>query len=212
MAYIYEISNDINNKVYIGKTEFSIERRFKEHCKEAFRIRCEKRPLYRAMRKYGCEHFLVSLLEETNQPEEREVYWINKKQSYHKGYNATYGGDGKKYLDYNLVMDTYLRLKSVKDTAEKLNICPQTVSKILNINNIEIKSSSEVIQNKHGKAVNQYTLEGDFIQTFPSAIAAAASLGKVVNRTVARGAGSHIAAVCKGNRKTAYGYIWKYNT
>ena len=38
MAYIYVIKNDINNKVYIGKTNFSIEKRFKEHLKD-----CTKR-------------------------------------------------------------------------------------------------------------------------------------------------------------------------
>ncbi len=30
MAYIYRIWNDINNKSYIGKTERSIEKRWKE--------------------------------------------------------------------------------------------------------------------------------------------------------------------------------------
>ena len=29
MAYIYKITNDINQKIYIGKTEFSVEKRFK---------------------------------------------------------------------------------------------------------------------------------------------------------------------------------------
>ena len=29
MSYIYKIINDINNKIYVGKTEFSIEKRFK---------------------------------------------------------------------------------------------------------------------------------------------------------------------------------------
>jgi predicted GIY-YIG superfamily endonuclease len=53
MAYIYEIYNDINDKVYIGKTECSIEKRFKQHCQEAFKQRSFDRPLYRAMRKYG---------------------------------------------------------------------------------------------------------------------------------------------------------------
>ena len=46
MAYIYEIINDINDKKYIGKTEFSIEKRFKEHCRDAFKEGEEKRPLY----------------------------------------------------------------------------------------------------------------------------------------------------------------------
>lgn len=76
MAYIYKIENDINGKLYIGKTEFSIEKRFKQHCSDAFKDRCEKRPLYAAMRKYGVEHFHISLIEETDKPEERERYWI----------------------------------------------------------------------------------------------------------------------------------------
>ena len=79
MAYIYQITNKINNKIYIGKTEFSIEKRFKEHCRDAFRERNEKRPLYAAIRKYGVENFEISLIEETEHPEERETYWIEKK-------------------------------------------------------------------------------------------------------------------------------------
>ena len=79
MAYIYQIINDINQKVYIGKTEFSIEERFKEHCRDAFKDRNENRPLYAAMRKYGIEHFHIELIEETQEPEEREIYWIEQK-------------------------------------------------------------------------------------------------------------------------------------
>ena len=41
MSFIYKITNDINNKVYIGKTAFSIEKRFKEHCKDAFKSTLE---------------------------------------------------------------------------------------------------------------------------------------------------------------------------
>ena len=79
MAYIYEISNDINDKKYIGKTEDSIEKRFNEHCREAFKERSWNRPLYRAMRKYGLEHFSIKLIEETSEPEVREIYWIEQK-------------------------------------------------------------------------------------------------------------------------------------
>ena len=49
MSYIYKITNDINDKVYVGKTNFSIQKRFEEHCKDAFKPRTEKRPLYMAM-------------------------------------------------------------------------------------------------------------------------------------------------------------------
>lgn len=50
------------------------------------------------MRKYGIEHFHIELLEETDDPNEREVYWIEKKRSFKDGYNATIGGDGKDTL------------------------------------------------------------------------------------------------------------------
>lgn len=100
MGLIYKITNDINGKIYIGKTEFSLEKRFKEHCQDAFRERCEKRPLYAAMRKYGIEHFHIELIEETNIPEEREKYWIDYYNTYKYGYNATIGGDGSCLYDH----------------------------------------------------------------------------------------------------------------
>ena len=211
MAYIYEIINDINNKIYIGKTEFSIEKRFEEHCKDAFRLRCEKRPLYAAMRKYGIEHFHIELIEETDRPEEREIYWIELKQSFKNGYNATRGGDGRKYIDYDLVIDTYDKLKDITATSKKLGIHSKTISEILHTKDIDIKSPYEILQEKIGKPIDQYTLNEEYIQTFPSATSAAKALGKIQDKQTDRGASSHICDVCNGKRKTAYGYIWKYH-
>lgn len=211
MAYIYQIVNDINDKIYVGKTENSIEKRFKQHCRDAFRRQCEQRPLYSAMRKYGIEHFHAELIEETDKPEEREIYWIEQKRSFKNGYNATLGGDGKKYIDYDLVITTYQELQSMKDTAVKLNISIDSVSNILHANNIPIISSTKIIQKKYGKIVNMYDLNNNFIQTFPSTTAAATYM--VENHltgcklTTIR---QHIAEVCMGKRKTAAGYKWKY--
>ena len=77
MAYIYQITNDINDKVYVGKTETSLEQRFKEHCKDSQTERCENRPLYRAMKKYGIEHFSISLIEQTEQPKKGKSFGQN---------------------------------------------------------------------------------------------------------------------------------------
>ena len=97
MAFIYKITNLINNKLYIGKTERTIEVRWKEHLRHRFNL---DYALYRAFKKYGIENFTISLLEENIEDEtllnEREKYWINHFKSNNKnyGYNMTLGGEG----------------------------------------------------------------------------------------------------------------------
>ena len=207
MAYIYKITNNINNKIYIGKTEFSIEKRFAEHCSDAFRDRNEKRPLYAAMRKYGIENFEISLIEETNSPEEREIYWISYYDSYKNGYNATLGGDGKKYIDYDLVVETYLKLLNIKQVANKLNLDAGHVSHILKSQNIQII----VPKSKKCKAINQYDKNNKLIRSFYSCGEAArwlfsqnisqAKIGTITNK---------ITDCCRGERKSAYGFYWQF--
>lgn len=209
MAYIYQIQNDINGKLYIGKTEFSIEKRFKEHCKDAFRDRNEKRPLYAAMRKYGIEHFHISLIEETDNPEEREKFWIEYFGTFKNGYNATMGGDGKKYIDYDLVVAIYHQILNQNEVARRLNISSTSVNHILKLKKIPTLNKYDASKLAISKIVNQYDLNGNYLNSFPSAREAAQALDKIT--TTSNGASSHITDVCSGKRKTAYGYIWKFD-
>ena len=124
MGYIYKITNDINDKVYIGKTEFDIEKRFKEHYQESFRQCEEKRPLYNAINKYGIEHFKIELIEECDNLEEREKYWIEFFDSYYKGYNATLGGDGKTLINYDLVVEKFQQGMTITQIAKEINKSP----------------------------------------------------------------------------------------
>lgn len=214
MAYIYEIINDVNGKVYIGKTEFDINKRFIEHCRDAFRDRNEKRPLYKAMRKYGIEHFHVKLIEETNFPEEREIYWINKKQSFYNGYNATLGGEGKRYIDYNLIIHTYSEVLNITETAKICNISRDSVRHILNNNNIKIKSSDDILKERLQKSVGMYDKYNHtlLINTFLSSIEASEYLIKnnITTSFEIHGVSSHIIQVCNDKRSSAYGYFWRY--
>ena len=166
-----------------------------------------------AMRKYGIEHFHIELIEETNNPEEKEQYWIKYYNSFKKGYNATLGGDGKRYIDYNLVIQTYLELQNIKQTAKQLNICIDSVRHILIQNKISIKSSNDISKTMLGKSVTMFSKkENKYLKTFDTIREASKYL--IINNytkgkesTVA----THISEVCKGKRKSAFGFLWKYN-
>lgn len=211
MAYIYKITNDINGKQYIGKTERTIEQRFIEHCQNYKKEKLEKRPLYAAMRKYGIEHFHIELIEETSDPEEREKYWIEYFGTFKNGYNATIGGDGRAYIDYDLVVATYKNILNTTKVAEILNINKDTVRDILKIKNIPIKTSSEINKEQSGKNVGLFK-DNKLIKVFSSTRDAARYVieEKLTTSKDIKGIAAHIHQVCIGKRKTAYTFLWKY--
>lgn len=99
MAIIYKITNDINNKVYIGQTSQTLMDRWNEHCSNDF----DDSGLHRDMKIYGTDHFIIEEIERCSQEEknEREKYWIKYYNSYTNGYNHTSGG-GVKIMDVDL--------------------------------------------------------------------------------------------------------------
>ena len=207
MAYIYQIINDINDKVYVGKTERTLEIRFKEHCQDAFKTMGRKRPLYNAMRKYGISHFRIELLEETDRPAERETYWIEKKDSYHNGYNATYGGEGLKLIDDEEVISLYNQIGVQKEVAKTLNICPDTVHDILSAHNVEINKYPTQI----GNPIWAYTTKEEFVKQFSSYGEAARWLianGYTKMELVEKVSYNLGRAVDQKKRKTAFGFVW----
>lgn len=213
MPYIYKITNKINNKIYIGKTLRSIEERWKQHCSDYKRERCEKRPLYSAMNKYGIENFTIEEVEQCEESvlSEREKYWIEYYGSFKYGYNATIGGDGKAYIDREKVINTYNQIGNIKETAKLLNISANSVNSILKNNNIKILTSSEVNKQKYGKSVNMYNLEGIFLRNF-SSLWEAANYMVENNLTGCKPSTikQHISEVCRGIRKTAAKYKWEF--
>lgn len=126
MAFIYKITNLFNQKCYIGKTESNIIKRFNEHISDSKRDRCKNRPLYRAFNKYGIDNFKVEVIEETDNPSEREIFWIEYFGSFKYGYNATIGGDGSTYVDRHEVIQSFIEnnydiVKTVKSIGHDRN-------------------------------------------------------------------------------------------
>ena len=155
--------------------------------------------------------FSIEEIEETDSPEERETYWIEFYGTFKNGYNATIGGDGKRYLDYDLIVTTYAELQNATKTAEVLGISQDSVIKVLNSRKIQIAPSSEIVLRQFGKVTNMYSLTGEFLRSFPSTNAAADymvqnGLTGCKKTTIKQ----HITEVCTGRRKTAAKFKWKY--
>lgn len=213
MSYIYKITNNINQKIYIEKTNLTVEKRWKEHCNDFKKERCEKRPLYNAMNKYGIENFSIETIEEClpEESSEKEKYWIEYYSSFKNGYNATMGGDGKPYIDYELVIKTYNKIQNQTETAKLLNISIDSVRTILKNYNIPIVSGIEIAKKTQSKPVVMINKNNEQLKIFNSIGEAARFLQKENITTCAeKGIKAHIGQVCNGKRQTAYGYKWQF--
>ncbi|HPI81720.1 MAG TPA: NUMOD3 domain-containing DNA-binding protein [Candidatus Paceibacterota bacterium] len=92
--YIYLISNKINNKSYVGfHSTFDLN---DSYMGSGIAIK-------KAMEKYGEKNFKKEILEYCNRGNwrEREIYWIEKLDTYNNGYNLTKGGDGLLGFSHN---------------------------------------------------------------------------------------------------------------
>ena len=210
-GYIYKIYNDINDKLYIGKTLSPIEERFKQHCYDKDKRQCEQRPLYKAMNKYGIEHFHIELIEEyeIDKLSQRECYWIEYYDTYYSGYNATRGGDGSQLYDYNLIIELYNKGLLVKNITEMLGCDRQVVTNALSLAQID---SKENFLNTVRKKIIAYDENENFIKEFDSLSDAARWL---INEGIAKtdeikNVVTAIGRVARGQRKTAYKMLWKY--
>ena len=217
MAYIYVIENTENDKKYIGKTNFSVEKRFKEHLRDSHKVRCEQRPLYNAMNMHGEDKFSYRILEEVSEAEatEAEIKWIEEFDSHRTGYNATLGGDGKTYLDYDkivgLALDTRLTRKEV---AEQCDCSPDGVSLVLESRKV-VMNWKERANRRLSKPIVMVDKDTDEeLLTFPSQMEAARYVIKEGYSTAslanASQTSSKISLVARGKRRTAYGFKWKY--
>ena len=145
---IYKITNLITGKMYVGQAVSHIlnhkryrpyghEGRFRCHISEAFSTKQnQSHYLNNAIRKYGVVNFEVEAIEfcETNNADDKEVYYINKLNSlYPNGYNLKLGGktfihsdESKKRVSNGVIKhfmsqkyDRFNSVKCIDDDIEK---------------------------------------------------------------------------------------------
>ena len=174
-GYVYMIYNDINNKVYIGETIQKLDKRFKQHMVDSHNLnhRCYNCHFYRAIRKYGIDHFFVRELEMitgTNKNEvkhqiqELEKEYIIKYNSFESGYNSDSGGRGGK-----VVSDETKKLQSLRklrdpNLKERMDYARQFTNSAKQVDMYDY-NSGEVIETFDSISAisNKYGIDGSSI-------------------------------------------------
>lgn len=110
---IYKITNNINNKCYIGQSR-NIEKRWENHKYSNLDY-----PLYKAFRKYGIQNFTFEIIERCSVDDLnlKETYWI---KYYCPEYNQTAGGDFK-IVPQKLTEKQVNEIKALLATGEYLH-------------------------------------------------------------------------------------------
>lgn len=234
-GYIYKICNTENDKIYIGQTRRNIDIRWKQHLLSAKSNRDENTVLYRAMNKYGSDKFYIQLIKEYSFESKDELIKVLNKEEIRyiseynsvrpNGYNMQYGGKSpteslkrpvdKYSLDGELLKSYESLSEACLDYDGNLNyhhISECCKGKLCTSAGFVWRYKGERFDkyNKVDKRltpIDQYSKNGDFIKNYNSF---ADAIYKVFGTTNHKKYSSHITSCCKGNRNTAYGFVWRY--
>lgn len=200
MGYIYKITNKINNKIYIGKTENDIALRWQQHIYNM--SNGVQYYLYNAMRKYGLENFTFEILESNLEGEklsEKEVEYIKLYNSSVNGYNMTVGGEGVTKYSHENIKNKYLELEDLNKTAAYFKCSTATVRRVLKEYNLYTNFNNQ----DFAKPVFQYHLTQNILLNKYDSLGSAA---KALNKNNI----SAIKQACEKTISQAYGYRWSY--
>jgi len=114
-------------------------------------------------------------------------------------------------FDRKAIYEAWLNTPDYDILKKQFNCSEDTVRRALEEYQVPVQERYAIAQNKlrfvpngnNRKSIAQYDLQNNYIQTFNSIAEANRALNKSPKA-------SCIVAACKGNRKTAYGYKWKY--
>lgn len=218
---IYKITNKINNKCYIGQST-NLKSRISSHKSMLKNHNEDNDLLNKATKKYGYENFKIEIIKYCKEEELDlyEQYYIDYYKSHKKenGYNIELGGSTHKHLSKEQIEKMKKTKKGKLMGKEnpfygkthtlqaKKKISEKNKNNKYCLGRFISKETREKIGNANRwhriLAVKCYDLNGNFIKEYLSIGEAGRSLNKKHY--------SAISAVCKGKRKTAFGYIWKY--
>ena len=186
MGYIYKITNTLNNKIYIGQTVKSVQKRFTQHKNNSNKEYFSQIVLYKAFNKYGIENFICEEIEEVpnEKLDEREKYcwngmasmrpcdgilvlWNEYYDSYFDGYNSTLGGRATQLYNWDVedIIERYLNLKSARAVAKEIGCDHSTIDRILNESGVKrftvSQQQSKPLYFKKGEELHRFETTRD---------------------------------------------------
>ena len=189
----------VNGKQYVGQTTRTLEERWREHCSS--HSKCIA--LYADIDKYGKENFRVEQLDigvDQFDLDYKESMWIECLHTMSpNGYNLKNGGSHGKHSEE--VKEKMRQYWATHERTDKQKLSAFLLGKF-NKGKSHTKEHKEKIDLAKEKQVDQFDLAGNLIATWRSLKDAANMLH------IPRG---NICKVCRGERLTAHGYIWKYH-
>lgn len=198
---VYYIKNKITNKLYIGSTKRTLDKRIYEH----FSTNNKKLELYIDFDIYGINNFEIGIIE-CNIPHdkllEKEMFYIKKYNTKIFGYNTIdrdgFVGQLKDEYSKRFKQNNPNKMYD-KNTREKLS---QTL-KNMDYNKGKNNPSARKVR----------TIKGDDVIVFDTIKQGVEHIlmnNDCLKNNNVRSMIGAIVQVCKGKRKTAYGYKWEY--
>jgi group I intron endonuclease len=212
--FIYKVTNNVNNLVYIGMTTTSIEERKKDHLKKS--KKGKSYAFQNAIATYGIDAFKFEQIDTaltTDELAKKEKEYILEYNSKEDGYNLSAGGDVQKSVyQYNISTGVLVnKYSNLTDASATVGLNKQDLSTVcLSVN----KASKGFYwtydyvekfipqKDKRRKVVYQYTIQGEFIKEFKSVSEASKQTG--CNKT-------GIAKVCRQERLQCGNFKWYYH-
>lgn len=208
--YVYKAENRVTKKCYIGVTS-DLESRIKNHHSNFIGNSGEK--LHSMYLDFDFENItfeVIASAETLSELAKKERYYIEKYDSFNNGYNSDRGGGFKKPIyQYNLSGELISTFEDLGSAANAVNAYSSSISHSCIGDTKTCKgfywsysSTFKEVYDCRKKSVNQFDLQGNLINPFDSISDASKASG--VNK-------SSIAKCCRGERKKAGNFIWKFS-
>lgn len=182
MIGIYKILNILTNDCYVGSS-VNIKDRWNRHKKDLRKGKHHSIILQRAWNKYGEQNFKLEVLEECKREEMKD-----KENEYLFSILPVYNICKEAYSTIGRVYTEETRKKHIKYAKDN-----------------NIKPSKETYESRYISVEKIDKDTGKILDTYKSVSEACFANGKDYKWV------SMITSVCKGKRKTALGFKWKFN-